>query len=176
MDTLVLFDLNDTLRQAAPTAHPYELMPVPGAHALLDEVRNAGHRCAGIGNEASIALGRKTLEGVIAEEMLTLALFPALDLILFCPDFRGRTAMICTHQGARHASSQMPWTGTYRKPNTGMAWLAGHMLEAIPYAVVGTSKSTHAMADRLNLPFMHSAEALARPEQLAQIGRQQAVA
>lgn len=126
---IFFFDLDGTLRKTKSGAKfinkPDDQQPIEGASQAVTYYASKGFTCIGITNQAGVAAGHKSIKEAVEEQIITLALFPELDSIYFCPDFEGKD---CWVVNGRHDPEEIraaeKWTGTYRKPGNGMLYLA----------------------------------------------------
>lgn len=177
-NSLVLIEL-DAIRRSITGSHwlstPCDQEPIPGAKALLDALLIAGYCPVGLSNQSAVGMGHKSLEGTIAEQMITLRLLPQLNMILFCPDFRGKSAFVCTRSGARQIPAAARHTGLYRMPKPGMALFAADQIESNPVAAIAASDAMRTMSDELHLTLIDAGQARQDPKvTLALIAQEEA--
>lgn len=146
---------------------PCDQEPMPGSTDLLDAINAEGYCCVGVSNQSGVGFGYKSLESAIAEHIISMHLFPQLALIMFCPDFRGKSAFCCTHEDARQVPAASQLTGLYRMPRPGMAMHAAACLGARPVAAIGVSKSMRGAAQELGVAWIEADDALRDPSSVA---------
>ncbi|MEG4013103.1 MULTISPECIES: HAD-IIIA family hydrolase [unclassified Microcoleus] len=93
MSKTIFFDLDGTLRQTKSgetfISDPADQQPIEGMQRALAYYQEKGIALIGITNQAGVAAGHKSLESAIEEQRVTLAMFPELSEIFFCPSFDG---------------------------------------------------------------------------------------
>lgn len=119
---IFFFDLDGTLRRPKIGAfinEPKNQEPIPGAEKALKYYSNRGFICIGITNQGGVAAGYKSIEQTIEEQQITLSLFPELEQIYFCPDFKGNECWV-VEKNNTYQNSHFRLKGTFRKPGSGM--------------------------------------------------------
>lgn len=85
-----MVDLDGTIRRSRSGNKfincPEDQEIIPNADKALDLYKLSGLSIVGISNQAGVHFGHKDLNSCIQEQQVTLALFPQLDCIYFCPD------------------------------------------------------------------------------------------
>lgn len=175
---LLLVDLDGTIREPLSGAqyfqHPEDQQIVAGADIALNSYGEEW-LIVGITNQGGVAAGHKSIQQCIQEQQYTLALFPQLREIYFCPDFEGKKCFRVTPHNV-HNHSKTKWSGQYRKPGAGMLQLALARHKQFPQQslYVGDRPEDEAAAQRARIPFewaenwieRHQNVALANPEEL----------
>ena len=91
MTKIIFFDLDGTLRETASGKtfinEPTDQQPIAGTQKALAYYQNKGFIMIGITNQGGVVAGHKSLESAIAEQQITLEIFPELSEIFFCPNW-----------------------------------------------------------------------------------------
>ncbi len=119
----------------------------------------------GINSQYGVAIRKKTLEQVIAEQKITMQLLPELHEIYFCPDFEGlecyqlgriKDSICCWQMNSVGISNR--WCGQYRKPSSGMIEMAINEIllpvDRQECLFVGDRLQDQSCAEAANIPFM----------------------
>lgn len=133
MKKILLLDLDGTIRETISGKtfinDPLDQKPINGATFAIDYYHRSGWKIIGITNQAGVAAGHKSLENAINEQSHTLNMFPHLDSIYLCPDFKGEECYRVSRSkdwpeqvhSIRSIDDEHPeLIGTFRKPNPGM--------------------------------------------------------
>lgn len=141
MSRLLLVDCDGTIREPMSgkifIENPFDQKIIEGADTALSWYQDKGWEIVGVSNQGGVAAGHKSLEDAIREQKYTLELFPQVDSILICPDFKGEycwwiqsgEATFAVHLDAGYGTSNSGkgLNGLYRKPNPGMLIAAMRM-------------------------------------------------
>ncbi|WP_293134602.1 HAD hydrolase-like protein [Microcoleus sp. bin38.metabat.b11b12b14.051] len=130
MTKIFFFDLDGTLRQTKSGKtfinEPEDQQPIAGAEKAIIYYQSKGFVCIGITNQGGVAAGHKSLESAIAEQRITLSLFPQLSEIFFCPTWGESCCQVSRDNEPLPFSA--PESGdsviSCRKPGHGMLLLA----------------------------------------------------
>jgi len=124
---IFFFDLDGTIRQSKSGAtfisKPDDQQPIPGAEKAVKYYSDRGFLCIGITNQSGVAVGHKLLVDAIAEQQITLNLFPELLCIYMCPDFDGNHCWLITREfdaKSIHTGWGAEFSGEFRKLGPGM--------------------------------------------------------
>jgi D-glycero-D-manno-heptose 1,7-bisphosphate phosphatase len=160
--SLLLIDLDDTLREPLSGQqyfqHPQDQQIIAGADIALRAYKD-DWIIVGITNQGGVGAGHKSMQQCVQEQQYTLALFPDLKEIYFCPDFEGRKCFRVTHHNV-HNHSKTKWSGNYRKPGAGMLNLAmvRHKHSPQNTLYVGDRPEDEAAARRAGVQFQWAAD------------------
>ncbi len=132
---ILFLDLGGTIRKPPEKmGDPDEVEIIVGADKAVDYYHHQQWLIVGVTNQGGVAAGYKTLAGCIRKQQRTLALFPELHAILFCPDFEGRECWrVDLFGGVENIAHLTPdLSGSFRKPGSGMLQLALRQFSALP--------------------------------------------
>jgi D-glycero-D-manno-heptose 1,7-bisphosphate phosphatase len=94
MTKLLLVDGDGTIRKPITRnqfiQNPRDQKIIAGATDAIAQFHNQGYTIIGISNQGGVAMGYKSLEDTIAEQLYTLELLPQISCIYFCPDLEGK--------------------------------------------------------------------------------------
>jgi hypothetical protein len=94
MTKLLLVDCDGTIRKPITRnlfiQHPRDQKIIKGAAEAIAHFHAQGYTIIGITNQGGVAMGYKSLEDAIAEQLYTLELLPQILCIYFCPDLEGK--------------------------------------------------------------------------------------
>ena len=125
MTKILFLDCDGTIRQpkngAKFISSPTDQQIIPGADVGINYHHQLGHIIIGITNQGGVEAGHKSLEDAIAEQRYTLELFPQIESIFFCPNYKGDIAWRVQKTGEKQYSN--PFSPSYRKPEPGMVYL-----------------------------------------------------
>jgi D-glycero-D-manno-heptose 1,7-bisphosphate phosphatase len=132
MTKLLLVDCDGTIRKPLSRnqfiQYPRDQKIIAGATDAIAHFHNRGYLIIGISNQGGVAMGYKSLEDTIAEQLYTIKLLPQLLNIYFCPDLEGKHCWGVSKEidDARpiHTAWAARWAGTFRKPQPGMIYAA----------------------------------------------------
>ncbi|MEB3827119.1 HAD-IIIA family hydrolase [Phormidium sp. CCY1219] len=141
MTPIFFADKDGTLIETASGAqyvnHPEDQRPLPGATEAIAQVATRGYAIVGITNQAGVEAGHKTLEDCIQEMVYLLHLFPKMDCIFFCPNFKGHTCYKVWLQKSHYrvqSYENATYASAFRKPGWGMLEVALKEYHADPSA------------------------------------------
>ncbi|TAG98755.1 MAG: HAD-IIIA family hydrolase [Oscillatoriales cyanobacterium] len=128
---IFFFDLDGTLRKTKSGKtfinEPDDQQPIEGAQEALNYYQSKGFVLIGITNQGGVAAGHKSMESAIAEQRITLSLFPELSEIFFCPNWRESCYQLSRDNEPLLFSAPIEGGGlaiSCRKPGHGMIELA----------------------------------------------------
>jgi D-glycero-D-manno-heptose 1,7-bisphosphate phosphatase len=131
MNKLLLVDCDGTIREPLSRnkfiQHPRDQKIIAGVREAIAYFHAQGYTIIGISNQGGVAMGYKSLEDTIAEQLYTLELLPRLVSIYFCPDMEGKHCWLVSREiDAKpiHTAWAARWAGTFRKPQPGMIYAA----------------------------------------------------
>jgi D-glycero-D-manno-heptose 1,7-bisphosphate phosphatase len=115
-------------------------MLFPDAIATMKQFKSKSFTIIGASNQGGVGKGHKSLENCIAEQAYTLELAYEADVaineILFCPDYEGKTCLGVDGwmeenfiSSSRDYSEQYKDCSSFRKPSGGMIELARFLYE-----------------------------------------------
>lgn len=168
--SLLLIDLDGTLRESLNGEqyfqYPQDQQIITGAGIALNTYSDEW-LIVGITNQGGVAAGHKTIDQCIQEQQYTLELFPQLQEIYFCPDFKGKKCFRVTrHQVHNHSKTK--WSGEYRKPRAGMLQLAlvRHKQTPQESLYIGDRPEDQTAAQQAHIPFEWAKDWIKRHQSL----------
>ena len=167
----LLLDLDGTVRKPRSGQKfinvPTDQQLIEGVAAAIERYVEAGWTLYGITNQGGVITGYKSLQSMLAEQLLTMELCPALAAVFCCPDW-GDSCYVVYKNGEIVAfdgkkDPQVYCAGQFRKPQAGMLKLAlrhnetrfggvGHAL------MVGDRPEDKEAAQNADIPFMSAVQ------------------
>lgn len=162
---ILLVDCDGTIRKpksagAKFISRPDDQEPIPGAIKAINHYKAQGWNIVvGISNQGGVGAGHKTLDNCIEEQQFTLGLFPQLNRIYFCPDYKGDICYSVSQESFSSLTIRYDgqYCGQYRKPEPGMIFVAltEYLTESKDNALmVGDRPEDEAAAAAAGISFM----------------------
>ena len=167
----LLLDLDGTVREPRSGQKfinvPTDQQLMEGVAAAIERYVEAGWALYGVTNQGGVIAGHKSLQSMLAEQLITMELCPALEAVFFCPDWGDsyyvvyKNGEIVAFDGKK--DPQVYCAGQFRKPQAGMLKLALHhhaaRIEGIgKVMMVGDRPEDKEAAQNAEVPFLDASE------------------